>query len=39
MKATVNIIENIGIFIPMGIFLPIVCKNLNKNYNYNNYTC
>ncbi|HHO0100358.1 TPA: VanZ family protein [Clostridioides difficile] len=30
MKATVNIIENIGIFIPMGIFLPIVCKNLNK---------
>ncbi|CCK98576.1 TPA: VanZ family protein [Clostridioides difficile] len=30
MKATINIIENIGIFIPMGIFLPIVCKNLNK---------
>ncbi|UUC40886.1 VanZ family protein [Clostridioides difficile] len=30
MKSTVNIIENIGIFIPIGIFFPIVFKNLNK---------
>lgn len=30
MKVIVNIIENIGIFIFMGIFLFIVCKNLNK---------
>lgn len=30
MRATVNIIGNIGIFIPMGIFFPIVFKELNK---------
>ncbi|HBG5345866.1 TPA: VanZ family protein [Clostridioides difficile] len=30
MRATVNIIENIGIFIPMGFFSPIVFKNSNK---------
>ncbi|MCC0685378.1 VanZ family protein [Clostridioides sp. ZZV15-6383] len=30
MRATVNIVRNIGIFIPMGIFFPIIFKNLNK---------
>lgn len=30
MRATANIIGNIGIFIPMGIFFPIVFKKLNK---------